>query len=830
MRSAPLVVRPSLGVLTGLTLFFALILANGYALNLLNLPASPLAIFLLLAAELVLLAKYTRSQHIRLAGDALELAGFLLVVVFVWAYFLLPSLPTLLPPSYSGDAANHLGFADTIFSTGQIISDYPGGAALIDATLSHWIGWLPIRLMHPLASFWVALSAGAVYILACAMLPSGRTNKIVALAAPTALFFIWNYFVGVLVGVNYFLTQVAAQFFLVAFVCFLDEYEESAHLFWLGAMGLCLIGISVSFPLWLALPGALAAWSLVRENLKDEARSALGASVVLFGIPALFWIGLVFFGQRFIPNLERVRSGGVTVDPSLGALGGPFLFLPALGILLARGASYRVGSALTLLIFVSLQTAALYIAGPTLAVSSYWMDKSLSLWIFPLALVSVIPIHRILSAAVLKRAALVPRYAAFLLPFCAIVCSALVWSLYPPPAFSPLVETDIEAALWAKTHLDTSEVDFVGTKSLAAHWFMRMWGEKLPDDLLMDYPALGPKTFQAWRDDPAWGIYLLISAAQRFNLDVGESVVFQTGGSAIVQRDDPERPSGTQVPLAHFGDFLALADYAMPQQTFRPNDVISVTMQVKTLQVPQHQIVWRIQLRDLQNVPAAEVRRDPFDNKFPFHRWSPDRLVSQTLKLPIGDSVRAGLYDLQIGLYEVKSGEPISFISLDGGSDDVLHLGRVKILPPPVTSHELASTMRTNAKFGSAVELLGYRAKNVSKLRPGDPLALDLYWQSHTATRDDYTVFVHLLDASGALIVQKDSAPRDGNYPTSIWDAEEIVVDSYALTIPPDARPGPYRVEVGVYSWPSLKRLDVSNERGAPIGDHLVLDQSVSVK
>jgi hypothetical protein len=513
MQSARLVIRPSLSILTFMTLLFALILVNGYALNLINLPAQPLTVFLMLVVEFLVLGKYIRMR-VRIAGDPLELAGFFLVVALVWMYFIAPSLPTLLPPSYSGDAANHLGFADTIFSTGQIITDYPGGPALINATLSHWIGWLPIRLMHLLASLWIALSAGAVYSLACAMLPEERTSKIVALMAPTALFFIWNYFAGVLIGINYFFTQVAAQFFVLAFVCFLDAFNESAQEFWLVAMGLCLIGISVSFQLWLVLPVALGAWTLVRAYLSGQRGSVLRAAVIMFGILALFWIALLVFGQRFIPNLERVRGGGVTIDPSFQALGGAFLILPSLGVVLARNVSYRSRTALTFLIFALLQTGALYLAFFALGASSYWMGKSLSLWVFPLALVSVIPMHRILAEPIWRRVSLTTSSLVFSFTMVAMLCSALVWSFFPPPVFSPLIETDIQAALWAKTNLETAEINFVGTKTLTAHWFMRMWGEKLPDDLLMDYPALGPKTFEAWRDDPEWSDYLLISAAR----------------------------------------------------------------------------------------------------------------------------------------------------------------------------------------------------------------------------------------------------------------------------------------------------------------------------
>ncbi|MCI0478824.1 MAG: hypothetical protein L0Y55_21480, partial [Anaerolineales bacterium] len=57
----------------------------------------------------------------------------------------------------------------------------------------------------------------------------------------------------------------------------------------------------------------------------------------------------------------------------------------------------------------------------------------------------------------------------------------------------------------------------------------------------------------------------------------------------------------------------------------------------------------------------------------------------------------------------------------------------------------------------------------------------------------------HLVDANGKIVAQQDAQPQRGAYPTSFWDAGEIVVDEYALAIPRDASPGEYRVRVGVY-------------------------------
>ena len=141
----------------------------------------------------------------------------------------------------------------------------------------------------------------------------------------------------------------------------------------------------------------------------------------------------------------------------------------------------------------------------------------------------------------------------------------------------------------------------------------------------------------------------------------------------------------------------------------------------------------------------------------------------------------------------------------------------------------MGAVTRVEAKLGDALSLLGYRVSRKSPLHPGEPLKIYLYWQSDAATSKDFTAFVHLLDPTGAVRAQSDAAPRDGNYPTSIWSVGEIVIDPRTLTLPPEASPGEYQIEVGMYEWPSLLRLPVTDGARRALGDHIVLPDRIRV-
>jgi hypothetical protein len=85
-----------------------------------------------------------------------------------------------------------------------------------------------------------------------------------------------------------------------------------------------------------------------------------------------------------------------------------------------------------------------------------------------------------------------------------------------------------------------------------------------------------------------------------------------------------------------------------------------------------------------------------------------------------------------------------------------------------------------------------------------------------------YTVFTHLLDERTQIRGQQDNPPVGGRYPTTLWVPGEVIVDEYAIVVQPDAPPGSYVVEVGLYDPATMQRLPVLDPTGA-VGDRILL-------
>ncbi len=157
----------------------------------------------------------------------------------------------------------------------------------------------------------------------------------------------------------------------------------------------------------------------------------------------------------------------------------------------------------------------------------------------------------------------------------------------------------------------------------------------------------------------------------------------------------------------------------------------------------------------------------------------------------------------------------------------------VSILDYPLRSWTVQHPLHLN--LDGQIELLGYDL-STDQVRPGDTLELTLYWHALTELEEDYTIFTHLLGesynpASGSFLWgQKDNMPLDGSYPTSRWLENEAVVDRYAIAVQPDAPPGLYRIEVGMYLLETGQRLPVFDDQGQRIPeDRVLLEQTIEV-
>ncbi len=85
-------------------------------------------------------------------------------------------------------------------------------------------------------------------------------------------------------------------------------------------------------------------------------------------------------------------------------------------------------------------------------------------------------------------------------------------------------------------------------------------------------------------------------------------------------------------------------------------------------------------------------------------------------------------------------------------------------------------------------------------MRAGDLLHLTFYWQAQVALAQDWAFHLELLDGRGRTVSELTSSPAGDTYPTSRWQAGEIVRGEHDLPLPADLTPGRYHLRLALLS------------------------------
>jgi len=146
---------------------------------------------------------------------------------------------------------------------------------------------------------------------------------------------------------------------------------------------------------------------------------------------------------------------------------------------------------------------------------------------------------------------------------------------------------------------------------------------------------------------------------------------------------------------------------------------------------------------------------------------------------------------------------------------------RLAVYAIPIVTASEAVRYPSPVSLGDKVRLLGYSLLT-PEVAPGDIVQLSLLWQAFGTMQERYKVFTHILDARGHIVGQRDAEPGGGAKITTIWKADEQVVDNYGLSVLAGVPPGEYFLEVGMYSLASGQRLPIV-ESGQIHGDRILL-------
>lgn len=274
--------------------------------------------------------------------------------------------------------------------------------------------------------------------------------------------------------------------------------------------------------------------------------------------------------------------------------------------------------------------------------------------------------------------------------------------------------------------------------------------------------------------------------------------------------DQPLDPALGSRPGASLADSVELSAYQIHTAKTGPGGKVRVTILWRALAAPGQDLALDARLVEEDGSPRASLGWVPAGGRYPSSRWSDGEVVRDQVELRVPLATPPGRALLEVGLLAPGQERPTS----------ALRLGVVEVNEVRRSFEVPTLPNRVDVDLGDQVRLLGYRLEPAA-VKPGDRLRLTLFWLARVDGERSYRVFTHLLDGESKIWGQKDGEPRSWTHPTSGWARGEVVEDSYEIEVQPDAPPGAYSLEVGMYDPTTGERLRLVGAEG----DRVVLQQ-----
>jgi hypothetical protein len=257
----------------------------------------------------------------------------------------------------------------------------------------------------------------------------------------------------------------------------------------------------------------------------------------------------------------------------------------------------------------------------------------------------------------------------------------------------------------------------------------------------------------------------------------------------------------------NFGGLIELVGYSISDNHFLPGEYITITVFWRALK-PIYEN-YRIFVHLLDYTQRVRVNADTFPamGVYPTNYWREGEIITTLHRIKIPLDAQPGLYTVEIGLYQLLTMQRLDVLDSDfQPMGNRILIGPIKI---PIGREIPSIRYPLEVDIGDQIKLLGYNLEIKNSA-----IQITLYWQAKTKVKENYTVFVHLSNERDLIFAQDDGQPREGAYPSSIWEEGEIVPDEHLIPITPAIPSGDYQIWVGMYLLSTGERLKAFDAEG----------------
>lgn len=283
---------------------------------------------------------------------------------------------------------------------------------------------------------------------------------------------------------------------------------------------------------------------------------------------------------------------------------------------------------------------------------------------------------------------------------------------------------------------------------------------------------------------------------------------------------------------------LQLLAAEAPNRRFRVDELIPVTLYLRSNQTVQNDYQLFVQLLDVNGNAHANLTTHPGAGRNPTRLWQPNQIYRDDYRLQITDPSALQLparLRLYVGFIEPGTEQHglLPLLAYTAQGDEVTPIVAEIVVAPaqPEPQQDFAGMASVGVSFGGVIQLARLQAPPTVTLSQETTFTVTLLWQAIGIPATDYTAFVHLLSRDGQPLLGSDHAPAGERLPTRLWQAHDQILDQHQFSLSPSLPAGDYYIWVGLYETSSQGglRLPISDAAGRTTGDGMVQAGAITI-
>jgi hypothetical protein len=153
-----------------------------------------------------------------------------------------------------------------------------------------------------------------------------------------------------------------------------------------------------------------------------------------------------------------------------------------------------------------------------------------------------------------------------------------------------------------------------------------------------------------------------------------------------------------------------------------------------------------------------------------------------------------GAYQIGLIIFDPMLGGGIALVDAPELLSPDIRAGWLRVGSPAIEEFVTAVPLQLDVVWQQSLTL---EAINIGPAT--DTLPLQLVWQAGQPLTRNLTTFVHLLDAKGNMLAQVDERPFQGQWPTTVWQADETIFQLLNVPLPEGTSGENVQLRVGLY-------------------------------